>query len=655
MKLPQTHPSMLKTYFLFCLATLFTVTSVMFTTVVAQDEERITIRHSLPKHVPLKVELLNLDSNDVLSDFEVKVTNVGEKPIYSLRFEFETVDVKMFGSPISISFRYGRHELSGGANEGEGQKLRPTDEPINLDETVTFKLSKTQARVRKRNIETGLYQKPLVYELVFIDLMYGDGTGFSRSGPVQKKNLNDSESKACLTPEPLAFFRPKAFSLVELLFFKDKSLDLAQAERIQPPGDSLCAEGCAFIHCERVFEYRIGGCPLPEDPDVEEPNLYVDWVAGVSDCGNNCKNLRLQIQDCVTDGYTTYEYVAEPCGEIPPPPPPDECIPTGHGEGAEGYEYECGDGINNDCDVIGSDCQEARCRPTGYCADACDLDGDQVDNPSCGGNDCDEQSPYRSQIPEKDANGNLLQESSVFDCNDSLDNDCDIAIDYPADPSCPPPPDPDPTPDPLCLEMQIECENGGGIWKGCLRGCYSPIVIDIDGDGFDLTNGPNGIYLDLTGEGTLDKVSWTSANSDDSWLALDRNGNGVIDSGMELFGNFTDQPLSISVQDRNGFLALAVFDAPEKGGNGDGKITNQDSIFNSLRLWRDINHNGLSETNELQNLSVSPVRLIDLDYKVSRRTDTHGNRFKYRAKVKDHRGEQVGRWAWDVFLLRGTP
>lgn len=43
---------------------------------------------------------------------------------------------------------------------------------------------------------------------------------------------------------------------------------------------------------------------------------------------------------------------------------------------------------------------------------------------------------------------------------------------------------------------------------------------------------------------------------------------------------------------------------------------------------------------------------IELDYKESKRTDEHGNQFKYRAKVKDTQGNQIGRWAWDVFLVR---
>ena len=203
-----------------------------------------------------------------------------------------------------------------------------------------------------------------------------------------------------------------------------------------------------------------------------------------------------------------------------------------------------------------------------------------------------------------------------------------------------------------CPEDRDECESGGGTFKGCCRGCFSPIVIDVAGNGFNLTDGANGVDLDLTGEGTKDRTAWTAPGSDDAWLVLDRNHNGVIDNALEMFGNFTEQPEAIPVRDRNGFLALAVFDQPQNGGNGDGKINRQDRIYNDLRLWQDVNHNGISEPGELHTLDSLDVRAIELDFKVSRRTDENGNRFRYRAKVRDRRDADVGKWAWDVFPVK---
>lgn len=121
-----------------------------------------------------------------------------------------------------------------------------------------------------------------------------------------------------------------------------------------------------------------------------------------------------------------------------------------------------------------------------------------------------------------------------------------------------------------------------------------------------------------------------------------------------MFGNFSPQPRPTNGQTRNGFLALAEFDKTANGGNQDGSLTSSDAVFLTLRLWQDRNHNGVSELNELRTLPEVGLTELDLNYEMSRRIDQFGNRFLYRAKIKDQRGTGLGRWAWDVFLKAAT-
>ncbi len=167
-------------------------------------------------------------------------------------------------------------------------------------------------------------------------------------------------------------------------------------------------------------------------------------------------------------------------------------------------------------------------------------------------------------------------------------------------------------------------------------GCNSPIIVDLANNGYQLTSVEDGVSFDLDGDGVPEQVAWTEANSDDVFLAIDRNGNGVIDNGSELFGNHF--PLSSLSNGEahppadNGFEALKYLQAGSYGvSRQDDRIDGHDAAFARLLFWRDANHNGISEPEELTSVTEAGLLALSTQYRKSRRVDQHGNEFRLRA------------------------
>jgi hypothetical protein len=617
------------------LLAVFTIVSVTFCFKIlapslAQDGEKREIEDQIPKHLPLKVKLKKEKEEKVkdfrndawVLDFELEVTNTSEKPIYFLNMyvllpEFVVPNGGIKGMPL----RYGRIDFVKSAT-----RPLPDDVPIQPGETYIFKILDQDQRAWSVRKAAGLAPNPRKLRLIFSDLSFGDGTGFSGTTglPYPNKQISKADLDArCLEqraqkqewrgdvrigpPELLIrqpLFETRPAAILPVRFFESTSVP------VRPPQSGLCCPGtqCSFLKPSTYF----CSCGVAVSVDT----------ASCSDPEGQCATAQYVDRDCEGLGVKCPEYVRNTdCntgGPTPTPTPtPVPCPETSPGNCSSGIPidyctYDYPPGIDPGC-------------PPFYHTDQ-------------GGCCVRDECPLPTPTPPDCCNGHGFLSFSPppicsWSCLPPLPSECNEGSGFPSD---------------YCA-YPSGCPSPYYDAGGCCQYSITPILIDVDGSGFHLTNANHGVWFDFPGRGIKRKISWTQATSTNSWLVLDRNGNGTIDNGAELFGNFSPQPHSA---EPHGFIALAEYDKRANGGNRDGVINRQDSIFVSLRLWRDANHNGFSEAAELSTLPQVGLKTLDLDYKTSRQTDPYGNQFRYRAKVKDTHDAQLGRWAWDVFLVR---
>jgi hypothetical protein len=148
------------------------------------------------------------------------------------------------------------------------------------------------------------------------------------------------------------------------------------------------------------------------------------------------------------------------------------------------------------------------------------------------------------------------------------------------------------------------------------------VIIDVDGSGYHLTSAAGGVLFDFVGGGHLVRIAWTAPGSTNAFLVLPRDGR--VDDGSELFGNLAPQPASPRP---NGFAALAVWDQPGHGGDGDGIIDPADAIWPRLRLWQDTDHDGKAQPDELRPLSAFGITGISVRYRAAGGADRYGSRY----------------------------
>lgn len=180
----------------------------------------------------------------------------------------------------------------------------------------------------------------------------------------------------------------------------------------------------------------------------------------------------------------------------------------------------------------------------------------------------------------------------------------------------------------------------------------SPIVFDLLADGFRFTSLERGTRFDINADRIRESISWIARRNDDALLAMDRNGNGEIDGGHELFGDAT--PMSFGLQARNGYQALFELDIVR--GNGNSVIDAADEVYSDLLLWFDRNHDGQSQKSELIGLAEAGIETIWVEYVVAFDVDQFGNELRYRSRASVRGKDGILRSVptVDVFFLTGA-
>lgn len=183
----------------------------------------------------------------------------------------------------------------------------------------------------------------------------------------------------------------------------------------------------------------------------------------------------------------------------------------------------------------------------------------------------------------------------------------------------PAPPPPPPQQDP--------CGGSGGVLNPVDQGCgpESPILIAFAGP-YVLSGADDPVWFDMAGSGVPRQIGWSARESEEAFLWLDRNFNGIVDNGKELFGDAT--LLATGARAQNGFEALRELDE-----NRDGVLDRRDARWAQLMLWYDRNHDGVSQQDEIVRVSDSALESMSLDYRWSGRRDRYGNMLRYESTV----------------------
>jgi hypothetical protein len=192
-----------------------------------------------------------------------------------------------------------------------------------------------------------------------------------------------------------------------------------------------------------------------------------------------------------------------------------------------------------------------------------------------------------------------------------------------------------------CLRYEQHCHgfDNCSTYDPQQEGDGSPILINMGRGAWDISGVDDAVPFNMYGA----VERWTWPRGQLAFLAHDRDGNGIITGGHEIYGDWTPRPADRATS--NGFVWLRGYDD-----NRDGLISAEDGVWQELLLWRDNSpRDGASQPSELMTIAGSGIEWISLDYHFTGRHDTDGNRFRLQALIKiDGRIEPI----YDVYFRR---